>query len=506
MSLIGSSTVAALAECSSIEEVERTCVPDLWGEGLVLVRSAGGAFKTRFFEVFDAVGWTSSRKRIQKTLEVARETFRTFQNVLLHPTEETVLPFSELLALSFDERWQQKCSRVHRLLTGERALFCFDEALRVIGAHIVCSITAVSIPWEALGNIARREAMRAAQEKAFRQWIDELQRWKLLLSPLLMLSVCESAAVRSLENQNTTRTAFRLLFELHKSGLKWLTESDDGAVIDRTASLGPKITSVQFPEGINAEAYEDPSSPDSMIMISSAPLYLGIWMNYMAASQPSLSLKLMARQSLMVDRLRLPFSAFSWEKPGISTDRDRCLVDGIADVCAGILGSGRTPSLDFDKLFVTVHFKICLLQSLEDNCPFTCLPAIELFISSACQRDGERIRAVLERSGFWKSRTVEVYRRILSDFSFGITDEQVKETIRRFDLPKELFSVVLPWVREAKDYAKAALRTIRESNFLTSATLESIAKTVLQLQRRDGFVALLPADLSERIMREASAK
>ena len=189
--------------------------------------------------------------------------------------------------------------------------------------------------------------MRAAQEKAFRQWIDELQRWKLLLSPLLMLSVCESAAVRSLENQNTTRTAFRLLFELHKSGLKWLTESDDGAVIDRTASLGPKITSVQFPEGINAEAYEDPSSPDSMIMISSAPLYLGIWMNYMAASQPSLSLKLMARQSLMVDRLRLPFSAFSWEKPGISTDRDRCLVDGIADVCAGILGSGRTALFGF---------------------------------------------------------------------------------------------------------------------------------------------------------------
>ena len=511
MSLIGSSTVAALAECSSIKEVERACVPNLWGEGLAHARSVGGSFKTRFFEVFDAVGWTSSRERTQRALEAARKAFHTFQNVLLHPTEENILPFSEVLSLSFDERWQQKCSRVNRLLNGEREPFRFAEVHRIIGPHIVCSATATSIPWEALESIAKGEALKA--EKPFRQWIDELRRWGDFLSPLLMLSVCESAAVRALgkKDQDTiTKAAFRILLELYTSGLMWLTEDDGGAVIERMIPLGPPITSVRLPVESSIKTYEDPSSPDSMIIFSPAPLYLGICLNYAAvlhSSIPSIHLEPRgSRHFLTAERLLFSCSALSWDRPGISTDRDRRLVEGIADLCASILKSEKTPFLDFENLFVTIHFKICSIPVLEDKWPFTCLPAIELFISSICHGDGERIRTVLDRSGFWESRTVQLYREIISDFFFRSIDDQVENTIWQLDLPRELVYVLLPWVQEAGNYARIAIEAIRASNSSTPVTLKSIAKTVLRLQRRDGFVALLPADLSERIIRESGAK
>ena len=510
LSLIGLGTVAALAECSSIEEVERACVPDLWGEELIPARSVKGFLRTHVFEFFDISKRASSREQTRKILEAAREAFRSFQAVLLQPTEENILPFAELLALAFDERWQQKCSSANRLLLGEESPLRFAEALRVVGPSILSSTTAASIPWDVLETIAKGEALRPAQRTSFHRWVEELRGQQGSLSPLLMLSVCESAASKAFgegDPRDSTKEAFRILFELYRAGLKWLVGADAGA-LDRIP-LGLKITSIRFPEASDVQAYEDPSSADSMIMVSPAPLYLGIWLNSLAASRssiPSIRLELIDGRFLKAERLLSSCSDLFWEGPGVSTGRDRRLLDGIAELCARVLRSGGTPLMNFDRLFVTFQFSVCSLQAFEDKWPFTCLPAIELFIVSICRGDGERIRTVLDRSGFWESKTVQLYREIISDFCFKITDRQVAAIIEQFELPPSLFSVLLPWVREIGACAEAALQAIREENFTTSATPKSLAKMVLRLQKKDGFVALLPANLFERILRELSAK
>jgi hypothetical protein len=500
-------TIAVLAEHSFIEEVERTCVPDPWGVELAPKASFFGVLGTSFFTVFDALGWTSSQSLTKTVLRTTRAALQVLRDVLLHPTEENVASVSGLLSLGFDERWQKKCIWVNRLLGEEDILPPFDKALRIVAPGIVHSITAMPIPWDALRDILMKGAVDPVRKEVFQRWIDELKIWGSHLSPLLMLSLCESATIRVFGDENPGKVAegaFCLVFELYKLSLTWLAEVDGSFAINRFAFFGAKIP-IQFPREALIEAYEVPWSRDSMVIISPAPLYLGLWVYKMDTFRsliPYVRAEVCDKRGrfLTTERLICSCSALSWDGPGATTARDRRLLYNIGTLCSDLVRQQCTPTLDLSDLFVTTRLEICTLRPIGMGWPFLCLPAIESFIHEMCQRDVERVREVLDRSGFWDTQTVKMYRELMSRYSFKGTDEDVKRELRVFDLDIQQLPVVSAWVRELRTHVDAACRTLQEKEGSEAVRPESCIRAVLRLQNEGGFVAVLPSNLYDRIV------
>lgn len=500
-------TIAVLAERSSLQQVEEECICDPWGVELAPKASFFGFLGTSFFTVFGALGWASSQTQIQAALKATRAALQALNEVLLHPTEENVHSVSGLLALSFDERWQRKCIWVNALLNDGRVLPPFDKALRIMGAQIVSSVTAMPIPWEALQDLVEKRAVGPLQKDVFQQWVRELTQWGSHLSPLLMLSVCESAAIRSFGEEEQARVAeaaFYLLFELYKSGLTWLAKEDSSFVINRFSFFGSKIP-IEFPQESHIEAYEDPRSSDSMVLVSPAPLYLGLWLQAMPGMRSAIpfirveSCDLRGR-FITVERVLGSCATLLWEGVGAKNEHDRRLLYNISTLCENLVQQRFTPTLNLNDLFVTRRLEICSLRPIGMECSYLSLPRIESFINDMCQGDVERIREVLDRSGFWNTQTVKMYRSLISTYGFEATDADVRREIQVFGLSLEQFPEVSAWVRQLKNHVSAACRVLQEKDPLTPVFPASLIKAVFRLQNEGGFLAALPSDFGDRII------
>ena len=500
-------TIAVLAERSSLQQVEEECICDPWGVELAPKASFFGVLGTSYFTVFGALGWVSSQTQIHAVLRTTRAALQVLQDVLMHPTEENVPSVSGLLALSFDERWQRKCIWVNALLDEGRVLPPFDKALRIMGSQIVHSVTAMPIPWEALKDLIEKRAVSPLHKDPFQRWVRELTQWGTHLSPLLMLSVCESAAVRTFgedEQAKIAEAAFYLLFELYKSGLKWLAGPDSSFVINRFSFFGSKIP-IEFPPEARIEAYEDPSSPDSMALISPAPLYLGLWVQTMAVTRSSVPFIRVEScdprgRFIIVERLLGSCATFSWEGLGARTAHDRRLLYNIGTLCENLVQQRFTAALELNNLFVTARLEICSLRPIGMRCPYLSLPAIESFINDICRGDVERIREVLDRSGFWNTQTAKMYRSLISTYSFEGTDADVRREIQVFGLNLEQFPEVSAWVQQLKNHILAACRVLQEKEPSVSVRPSSLIKAVFRLQNEGGFLAVLPPDLGDRVV------
>jgi hypothetical protein len=500
-------TIAVLAERSSLQQVEEECICDPWGVELAPKASLFGFLGTSFFTVFGALGGASSQTQTQTVLKTTRAALHALKDVLLHPTEENVHSFSGILSLAFDERWQRKCIWANALLKDGEVLPPFDKALRIMGPQIVHSVVAMPVPWEALQDLIEKRAVDPLHKDLFQQWVRELSQWGSHLSPLLMLSVCESAAVRIFgeeEQAKVAEAAFYLIFELYRSGLTWLAGTDSTFVINHFSFFGSKIP-IEFPQGAHIEAYEDPKSPDSMVLVSPAPLYLGLWLNSMPATRSSIpfirveSCDLRGR-FVTTERLLGPCTSLLWDGRGAKTEHDRRLLYNIGTLCENLVQQYFTPTLDLRDLFVTSRLEICSLRPIGMQSPFLSLLAIESFISDMCQGDIERIREILDRSGFWNTQTVKMHRSLISTYAFEGTDADIRREIHVFGLKPELLPEVSAWVLQLKGHVLAACRVLQEKDSSTPVRPASLIKAVFRLQNEGGFLARLPPNLGDLIV------
>ena len=516
--------IAILSECQALADIERDYVADPSAKWLFSRNSFLGRTVISLTDPFEWLGWCSSKRNMDAVLQTSKVALEQLKQYLLCCSEEPIEPISTFVSLSFDERWQKKIRSADRLLTGQTDFPSFEKAQGIVAPIILQEITRADIPWDLFDSILKHQKLEAPAERRLAEWIGDVVMWGAYISPFLLLSMCEAAAVRSFPDQSIEQRsshAFFLAWALYKAGLLGLLSSDEnfpeiapGAFVlsesQECLRFGSKIR-LSFPLDFPVTAYQLESEERSSLMIvqSSSPLFLGMWMHRISECSSVIpcfhTVAIDHRGRYMVsERLTASLEDSIWEGDGSMTAQDTRLMGKFAELCKRLIRLPVTFELEVDHIFITSQGEIRSVTPLQVRESFFCLPMVEKFIRDVCHEDQKRIRLLLERAELWSHPSVQVYRSLLENFTFEATGPDIRRELIVFELSENNSANISDWMRVLRRHAGRIREAISDlPRFIAVPYREQmalIAKTVLQLQKEDGWISCIPSNLSERVL------
>jgi hypothetical protein len=513
--------VAILSEQQSLIDVEKDYIADPFGRWLVPRVSFLGRVIAWFYFIFEYLGWCYAQTNMSAVINTAQLGLAQLRRSLQESSSELLSPVSPFLSLSFDERWQRRIQKVDRLFGGEN-FPSFEKTQRVAAPLIIQEITRSPIPWKAFECILHRRPLDSVAEQNLKQWIEDVKIWGTFISPTLLLSVCEAAASRSFAGESKGRLAscaFFLAWTLYKEGLAILSapdldESDLQQAMIATSTgteevvFGDRIP-LRIPSEFPIAAKTVQNYPNLMVLTSSSPLLLGMWMHTINEYQSMIpvvhpvSCDCRGRY-VIVERLTSSVAEVAWEGKGYASTHDAQLLGKLVAIGEKLMSVPSTLDLSVDQLFVTSELEIRTMSPIQQRLPFFCLPLLERFFREACHQDLARVKYLIHHSGLRNHRAAQMYRFLLKNFGFAATDPDIHRTLRAFDLNDQNFLSVVEWLGTLRNHALYIAEQVKNvpsfSSLVPEAQMVKIRNAFLRTQIEIGWISVMPPVIPQYII------
>jgi len=519
--------IRSITDCSSLDDIKEFYVGD--SSGTYFVKKG-----TAICQVVSWLRWTVSifrkthRERCDKSvLAFTKERFVRFEKYLLGETLISTQKY--LLGLSFSTEWKGRFQKAHRLFGLEGHFPSLRRAQRTVAAHMVRDASATSIPWKVLDAILRKshqdpknftiETLPVASRKILIRWSEDLKRMWAFLSPHLIFRLCEAAVLKTfpdLHEEEVVSRASNLIYLLSQSGVAEVLEADEGQFdqeiqVEKISSKVGEQLVPEFALGDEFRVYEYTPSPfDRCTLLSSSNLIMRTWF-YAERHSPRVipcakCFSWNAEKKIAVlEKLEGTLKNKIWD----DTAKDTPLVEELSNVVReNLFHAQSTPELKLGRIFLTPNKKLRTVKPLKETQGPIPLHIIEEFIVNVCRKNRSRISDIFERSDFFSHSDAIFFRNIVvrqgeklfkNAYKTAIENEARESCIQSPQVILRAHSHIEE-LREHFAHIEGQVRFItKEARYLRKNCNRWILEALLVLQKKIGFLTLLPDTIDEEI-------
>ncbi len=468
--------------------------------------TACGWFRKMFLGPFIFWGKTKEPFVVEKTRVVFKDLLRFAE----HPESQPSELIKCVCTLTHEQNWTSRLEHARKILQCEEIPY---EKIKIISSPFILeSITAKAIPWDKLRSAFPKDALTFVDELDLGPWIKEVQRQADKISPELFLGVflkVSSQINPKNSEEGKRRDALRLcllLFEkfgeifandnLYKQKVK-------KEILPIVKALSKNI-SIKLSEKLHLEAYSHKQQEQCSVLVSDQPMVVGMIGEYSSLNPKQFPLPLLTIHEktsdyLIVDRIVGTLDKVDWRK---SDEEKKKLLDSLADIVERVLPLNQTPDLILHKFLITSESKIRLLDQLPvKHNDFFSICDVEQFINTACQSDPTLKAHVMETSGFFSSPYALVFQEVLAlakDIHLNISSNELNNQIDALSVrgDKDLYKNISLWLTSLSKKLQNA-----EKKLGRPIPIQTYVEAVIGLQKKLGFLSILPKNFSIEIVR-----
>lgn len=498
--------VLSLTACSSEEEVSRCYTVDPFGTRLFSKPSFWGRVWTIIDSPLSLVS-DSANKKLQDLIHTVRTTLKSFARYAKGELLQLPKAARPLCFITFQLHSQESIQHAMQILGVVKERIPLALPQRAIASHLLEGLILRSTPWQVFDCIVQKKALTKSEDIQLKEWIGSVTQEGALISPLILLSIFE-VSIQRLYPQKTPEEQSSLVFflalQLFQLGLECLGSSMLGAppvvhaIDDRPEmKLGNNLPPI-FPIDMPIVAYEIPTAPSRMLLHSTAPLLLGMWLHNIDENPSGIPyLKIFSwgdrRQYVIVEKVLSSLAKVCWDPEGRTVKELGLLTNTL-------LNFPQTPELDPTRFFLSEERKVCLLSPLQKGHAFFHLHSIEQFLSVVCK---DHLLEVLREASFFQHPLIFWHQDTFQRFGLDMSEQDLRRAAPR-GIQEEALQQAFYWRTCLRGHLMQILQRIppRPRDIIFPA----IQQAILTLQEQHGFVTRLPGDFQDLVIEELKKK
>jgi hypothetical protein len=508
--------IEVLSHETSLEHIEETHTTAF--SGLYLIP------KSNFFGAICSVITMPFGKRvisgnIETALKTARVTLELFRQYLLEPKENPESWIEIYLCYCFNDFWSQIFSKTYRLFHPNDSFPSFDRALQIFSPKLMRSLVAAPVPYIPLQKLLRDETISASENRTLMRWIGYVNGLGKLVSQKLFFSFVQQIALLSFEDKSRMEKllySFQLALKLQHLGMQEIGEPRDRLLrMEPELVLTPKEQAkfapieplqVAFPLDFPLQALATAKNPDRMIVYSSSPLLLGMYLHE-ACTKSSVVPFLQVYQIEESARFFVTERIYAWvddplmwEQCNDDGKKKMHITNALGNFVRSLFELSCTLNIQTSHLFLTTTWKVGTMKLFEEKYSFFHLPFHEKVIDNLCRFDKERKRELVVAAELYDHPSFRVLQTIIKTHHFNALQKHIEEIVFSFKQYREFLAEILEWHSELQNVVRYAQSDLKKEQCFSSMGPEKIlgflAEAFCLLQKEGRIVMQIPPDFS----------
>jgi len=492
----------ALSECESVEEFSQKYVPVPFSGHVVSKASRlGSAFSWVYSKFAGFVGTESSAS--DALLSRVRDALSLASSCEAGSSASLARSARVVGALWLNSKWRERLEKISTLLHGGSD---YSAAACRTSATLFEDLIASATPYPVLGKIVASEQLTPSESRAVKRWTEDIVSRRSYLSSELWWAALEHwvrTVAPQIEPSERAHAMVALAWHLHSyhKGL-FVSLSKEQESVDARKQLP-----IVFPKKFPIQAYVCDTDPNQMVLTASNRLFLGLWKQSLDRKSVIDYLRVESYKAgdrfAMVERLQQRLShPRIWELVD-----EKELLEQLSLFVKDLIAQKRAFVLDGQDIWVTSRGLLRLLSPLKElDGQELMLIDVELFVHKVCRFDRARVRDVLERSGLFEHVQASVIRELMlrakGSLIEGDIGSCVERVLRKYREPSKRLSKALErWLIQLREQAERVQEWAIEHDWQSKEQVfDIVVKKTAQLQKKLGFVYVLPEQLHEHII------